>query len=449
MTALPASTPYALPGPRSRALFSREQRFISPGIQQIATLAGVAMDHGQGATLTDVDGNVYVDFVAGICVASLGHAHPRYAAALAEQAAQLTVGSFTSRARTELVETMAELAPSGLTRLQLFSGGAEAVEAALRLAKSVTGHYEVVSFWGGFHGKTGGVLGNLGSTFKHGLGPLTPGTFLSPYPDQYRVPLNATPDSVLDACIAFLEQKLAIETTGKLAAILVEPIQGTGGNIIPPLGFLPRLREVADRHGAFLIVDEMICGFGRTGRMFGLERDPVRADAITIGKGFGAGFPVTGLLTSDAHCTATPYALPSGSSSSYGGNPLAAAAALAAIRINREEGLVENSRRMGERLREGLRPFQDRYDFVGHVDGEGLLVRLELVSDRATRAPLDKATCQRIFLECFRRGLITMAYGPSVRLNPPLVVTEEQIDFGVSVLREVFDAIQDQRTEAR
>ena len=234
-----------VPGPRSRQLVESEAPFLAPGTQGVWQIAGLAMDHGQGAHLTDVDGNTYIDLFAGICVNSIGHAHPRYAEALAEQAGRLVVGSHCTEARARLLAQVADFTPEGLNRVQLYSGGSEAVESALRLARAYTGMHEVLSFWGGFRGKTGGGLNLMGSTFKHGLGPMLPGTFNAPYPDCYRCPFNSTLDRCGMLCAQFAEDKLKHETTGELAAIIVEPIQGTNGNVVPPAEFLQAMEQLA------------------------------------------------------------------------------------------------------------------------------------------------------------------------------------------------------------
>ncbi|HBL18967.1 MAG TPA: aspartate aminotransferase family protein [Elusimicrobia bacterium] len=401
------------------------------------------MDKGRGALLYDVDGKEYVDFVAGVCVAAIGHGHPGYAQAIAEQVANIHVGSFTTRNRVEFCRRLMRHTPKGLDRVQLYSGGAESVEAAFRLAKSHTQGFEFVGFWGGFHGKTGGVLPLLGDTsFKQGLGPLMPGTYSSPFPDPYRCPLGTVGKHDCAAhCLEFLRSMIRRATTGKLAAIIVEPIQGTAGNIIPPAGFLPGLREVAHEFGGLLIADEMITGFGRTGKWFGCLHEDVRPDIITVGKGMGGGFPVTGLIARSEIAGAKPFANPSGSSSSYGGNPLASAACNAAMRIVEEEGLVENSRVIGERILARLRKMQERFPFMGDVRGRGLLIGVEMIKDPKTKERLGPVSCRRIFDEGLRRGLITMAYSPVIRINPPLNITAEQADRGLDILEETFAAV--------
>jgi len=426
-----------LPGPRSAALFDQEARFLAPGTQSVALFSRLSFDRGEGAVLWDVDGNRYVDLLAGVGVASLGYAHPKYVKAIQDQVARIHVGSFTSASRAELVRLLAEVTPGDLNRTQLYSSGAEAVESAIRLARSVTGKREVIGFWGGFHGKTGGVLPLLGGSFKHGLGPFMPGTYSTPYAHCSRCAFGLEFGSCAWRCVEFLEQKIAQETANDVAAILVEPIQGTAGNVVPPPGYLTRLRAVADRIGAVLIADEMITGFGRTGKMFAVEHDGVVPDILTIGKGFGGGFPMSGVIARETIAFATPWANPSGSSSSYGGNPLASAAALAAVRIIREEGLVEHSRILGERMLAVMRRWEREIPIVHDVRGRGLLLGMDLVKPGTTEL-LDKRATRAIFDACLARGVVAMIYNPEVRINPPLVLTEEQALEALAAVEEVL-----------
>jgi 4-aminobutyrate aminotransferase-like enzyme len=410
-------------------------------------MAGIAVDTAEGSAVTDVDGNVFVDFIGGIGVGALGHSHPRVVHAIQEQVARASVGSFTSAARVDLVERVARHAPEApggapLHRLQLYSSGAEAVESAMRLAKSHTKKKEFVSFWGGFHGKTMGVLSLMGSTFKEGLGPMVPGSHLVPYADCYRCPLGTTHPGCGLACVEHAKKQLRQEATGDVAAVIVEPMQGTAGNVVPPDDFLPAVRELADELGALLVADEMITGFGRTGRFWGVEHSGVRPDIVTIGKAFGGGFPLSGVLTTDAISVAKPWSNPSGSSSSYGGNPLGAAAGAAAIAAIEEERLVENARDVGSAMLEELTAFVDAYPFVGHVRGRGLFIGVELVRDKNTKEPLARSVTQRIFKSLVERGLLTMAYAPSFRIQPALTIDLATARAGIGVLREVFDELK-------
>ena len=430
-----------VPGPQSRSLHGAERSFLAPGLQRIAQLSELAIQRGNGSTLVDVDGNEYLDFFAGVAVASLGHSHPRYVKALQAQLERWTVGSFTSEARLALLELLAELAPGALRRTQLYSGGSEAVEAAIRLAKSHTKKFEVVGFWGGFHGKTGGVMGLIGDQWKQHWGPLPTGTHLVPYADCYRCPFKLTYPDCGIACLDFARQQLKVGTAGEIAAVIIEPMQGTAGNVIPPPEFLPGVQAIAKEHGAVLIADEMITGFGRTGKMFGCEHTDTEPDVMTIGKGFGCGFPVTGLISTDEITSSMPFARPSSSSSSYGGNPLAATAALTTVQTIIDEGLVENAERVGAVLLNGLRALQEKYEFIGDVRGKGLLIGLDLVTDRHTKEPLPSRVTEAIFLGALRRGLLLMGYFARMRINPPLVLSEREARDGVAILDEVFGEI--------
>ena len=429
------------PGPRSKAIVERERRFQAPGSQSFALQSGLAMARGSGCTLIDEDGHEYIDFIAGVAVGSVGHCHPHYVEALKRQVERLTFGSFTTETRARFLELLASVTPEGLTRIQMYSGGAEAVEAALRLAKAATAKAEVVGFWGGFHGKTGGVLPLLGSDFKHHLGPFMPGRYLSPYADCYRCPLKLRYPDCGIACAEFVRDVIRYQTAGEVGAILVEPIQCTAGNVVPPEGFLRAVQTIARDHGALLIVDEMISGFGRTGTMWGAEHDGVVPDIMTVGKGVGGGFPLSGVISTDAITAAKPWANPSASSSSYGGNPLAAAAGLAALEIIVKEDLVTNAARVGKVMLQRLEALKEKYRCVGEVRGKGLMLGLELVADRTTKAPVAKTVTQALYQECLRRGLVAMTYSPSIRINPPLVIREEQALAGLAILDEALGAV--------
>ncbi|MEE9137015.1 MAG: aspartate aminotransferase family protein [candidate division NC10 bacterium] len=430
-----------VPGPRSKQIVEQEERHMAPGLQSIALYSGLAMAQGKGCTLVDEDGNEYIDFIAGIGVGSVGHCHPHYVDALKRQAERLTFGSFTTETRSRFLELLASLTPEGLTRIQLFSGGAEAMEAAFRLAKSATRRFEFIGFWGGFHGKTGGVLGLLGDNFKQHLGPFMPGLYVSPYANCYRCPLNLKYPDCGIACAEHLRDVIRHQTQGEIAAIVVEPMQGTAGNVIPPEGFLRAVQAIAKEHDALIIFDEMLTGFGRTGKMWGCDHDGVVPDVMTIGKGMGSGFPVSGLISTDELTRAKPFANPSGSSSSYGGNPLGAAAGLASLEIILKEDLVANAERVGAIMLARLEALKEKYRFVGDVRGKGLMLGVELVKDRATKELLSPEVTRALFHECLRRGLVAMCYSPVIRINPPLVVTEQTALDGLAILDEAMAAV--------
>ncbi len=437
-----------IPGPQSRRLVEGESRHLAPGLQSIGLFSGIALDEGRGAQVTDVDGNTFIDFTAGVGVASLGHAHPAYVRAMSDQLERISVGSYTTRRRAEFLDELQPLLPAGLNRMQFYSGGAEAVEAALRMARSYTGRFEVISFWGGFHGKTGTTLALSGPDVKQGLGPLHPGVHNVPYPDWARPPFPASDAEDLGRrCVDFLRAYIKNSTAGSLAAIIIEPIQGTAGNVVPPPDFLRAVADVAHEHGALFIADEMITGFGRTGRMFGVEHFDVIPDAITVGKGVGNGYPVAGLIGREELMAAAPFGLPSGSSSSYGGNPLAGAAVHATLKTILDDDLVGNAERVGAAMLTRLRRLQDRFPFIGEVRGKGLMIGIDVVAGGYS-TPMPSALTRRVFHEALRRGLLAMCYGPRIRINPPLVIDLDTALEGVEILEDVFDALSAELTAA-
>src|SRR5882762_8950290 len=429
-----------IPGPRSRELVQYEQRHLAPGLQGFALSSGIAVESAQGSVIEDVDGNRYVDLIGGIGVNSLGHRHPAYTRALHEQLDKVTVGSFTSAPRAELINEVAKVAPKGVDKVQLYSSGAEAVESAFRLAMNHTSHHEVVGFWGGFHGKTARALSANGAGNAKTYGPIPPGHVL-PFANCYRCPLKLKYPSCGIACADLARDQLRHQTTGSVAAVIMEPLQGTAGNVIPPPEFMVRAQEIAKEHGAVFISDEMITGFGRTGRWFACERSGVIPDIITIGKAFGAGFPVSGVMVKGEIAQARPWANPSGSSSSYGGNPLAAAAALASVRTLQRENVLANVRAVGTAMLAELRTWPERLRWVGDVRGEGLFLGVELVADRATKEPLPRKICEEIFQEGLRRGLLAMSYTHAIRLQPALTIEREVGLAGLLLLREAISIV--------
>lgn len=433
----------SIPGPKSTELRKKEDAHLSPGLQGFALMAGIVVDHGIGSTVTDVDGNTLLDIIGGIGVNGLGHSHPKFVKAIQHQVEKASVGSFTSEARVKLGEMISKNRPNdSVHRYQLYSSGAEAVESALRLAKCHTKKNEFVSFWGGFHGKTMGALSLMGSDFKNGMGPHVSGSHLVPYANCYRCPLKLQYPSCGMACVEVAKKQAKMQSAGNVAAVIIEPMQGTAGNIIPPDEFLPAVKQMAKELGALLIVDEMITGFGRTGKYWGAHHSGVEADIVTLGKQFGGGFPMSAILTTDEISVAKPWANPSGSSSSYGGNPLAAAAAYASLSIIEEENLVENSKKVGAFFLEKLKKLEEKYSFIGEARGRGLFLALELVKDKKTKEPFSKNACNRVFNECLKRGLLTMSYAPSFRIQPAMTIDEDTISNISAILDEVFAVIE-------
>lgn len=437
-----ASDSQSLPKSTAEQIFQEEQLYLAPGVQSICLNSRLVIDHGKGVFVTDLDGRTYMDFFSGVTVGSLGHCHPKYVSALKAQLNKVTFGSFTTVPRFEFLKNLAEVAPGNLRRTQLYSGGAEAVEAALRLARAHTGKFEVIGFWGGFHGKTGGVLGLVGDRFKHQHGPMAPGLHLAPYANCNRCPFEVSYPGCSFLCVEFLRKVIRHNTTGSIAAILVEPIQGTAGNVVPPPGYLKELQAVARENGALLIADEMITGFGRTGKLFGVEHEGIVPDIMTLGKGMGGGFPVSALISTDEIVSAKPFSFPSASSSSYGGNPLAAAAARVTLEIILEENLVENSREVGAWLIRHIEEMAGRYSFVGQVRGRGLMIGVELVRDKKSRELLSTQASQALFQIGLKEGILLMISSSAIRINPALIISQQEAARGLEILDSVFGQIQ-------
>lgn len=424
----------SIPGPRSLAVFERERDLIAPGLQSVTQWARVCFDRGEGAVLHDIDGNVFVDFMAGIGVCSIGHGHPAWSSAIAQQAAKLAAGGFTSEPRLSLLETMRSILPPELSRMQFYSGGAEAVEAALRLARCATGRSMVVGFWGGFHGKTEGTR-PLSEGEQVGYGLPSPGIVSAPYADPRQSPFAG--EHCVERTVDFLRELIFHGTNRDIAAIIVEPVQGRGGNIVPPPGFLRALREVAHEIGALFISDEMITGMYRTGPAFAFMHEDCTPDILIVGKGIGNGYPLSGVITTDVIARSEPWAKPSGNSSSFGGNALACAAANATVSILRDERLGDNAVEVGGHMLRRLRRLVEQSSLVADVRGKGLLIGIEL-AHAETRQPLTREELREVFLQILQRGLLVMPSGSSLRINPPLCLTRELADAGCEILEEVL-----------
>jgi 4-aminobutyrate aminotransferase-like enzyme len=311
------------------------------------------------------------------------------------------------------------------------------VEAALRLARCATKKSTVVSFWGGYHGKTEGTR-PLSEGEQSGYGLPAPGTHAVPYANPYRCVFGCTDDCGRQSA-RFLRESIEHGTNREIAAIIVEPVQGRGGNVVPPPGFLVEVQAVARDLGALLIVDEMITGFYRTGKPFAfMHEEGVEPDILIMGKGFGNGYPVSGIAAREHIARSEPWAKPSGNSSSYGGNALACAAALATLRVLREERLGDNATRVGSFMLRRLREISARASIVGDVRGKGLLLGVELVRDRSTREGLPREAMRRIFIELLGRGLLVMPSASALRINPPLVISMDEAAAGLDIIENVL-----------
>ncbi len=426
-----------IPGPLSLQMYERERARIAPGLQSVTQWARTCFSHGKDCALFDLDGNTILDFMGGIGVCSIGHAHPRHTAAISQQAGKLMAGGLTSEPRVRLLETMHEILPPSLDRVQFYSGGAEAVEAGLRLARCATGKSMVVGFWGGYHGKTEGTR-PLSEGEQVGYGLPSPGLVSAPYADPRHSPFAG--HDCLDRTVDFLREMILHGTNRDIAAIIVEPVQGRGGNVVPPPGFLRAVRDVAHEIGALFIADEMITGFYRTGPAFAFMHEDATPDILIMGKGMGNGYPVSGVATTERIASAQPWAKPSGNSSSYGGNALACAAALSTLEVLRDERLGENAVDVGGYLLRRLKQLVERSPIVADVRGKGLLVGIELAQS-GTKQPLEREHLRVIFTQLLARGLLVMPSGSALRINPPLTLTRELADAGCEILEEVLAGV--------
>jgi 4-aminobutyrate aminotransferase/4-aminobutyrate aminotransferase/(S)-3-amino-2-methylpropionate transaminase len=424
----------------SAAHWADEQDTIGPGLQAVVLWAQLCVGAASGAVLTDLDGNQVLDFQGAGGVNSIGHAHPQLAAALAHEVQAAPAGAFGSAARRDMVHALRRLLPDGLDRIQLYSGGAEAVEAALRLAKSVTGKHEFLSFWGGFHGKTMGSLA-LTSGARSGLGPLPPGNFSAPYANCYHCPFRLEFPSCGLACVDHARDVIKESSTGALAAIVVEPVQGRSGNVVPPPGYLAALESVAREFDALLIVDEMMTGFGRTGEMFAFTAEGISPDIVTVGKGMGAGYPVTGVIAAAATMAAAPFSDPSASSSSFGAFPMACRAVATTADILLTDDLPAHAAKVGGQLLAELGDLAQAAPLVGDVRGSGLAIGIELVADKATRQPVTKDVVRDVFLALLDAGVLVMVGGNSLRLYPPLNVDADLACEAADIIRATLTAL--------
>ncbi len=431
----------ALPGPLGQAIIDRDRNVMSPSYTRSYPLVAA---RGAGAIVEDPDGNRFLDFAAGIAVVATGHCHPQVVKAIQEQAARLIHMSGTDfyyENMVQLAERLAGLVPGGGPRRVYFgNSGTEAVEAAIKLARYHTGRGQFVAFVGGFHGRTMGSLALTGSKSiqKKGFFPMMPGVHHVPYAYCYRCAYGKTPDSCAVECVGAIETELFRTTLppDDVAAIFVEPVQGEGGYVVPPQKFFDELRRLADAYGILLIFDEVQSGMGRTGKMFACEHFGAAPDVITLAKGIASGLPL-GATVARADLMQWP---PGAHASTFGGNPVAVAAALVTLELLERE-LMENAARVGAHLMSRLRDLPARIPIVGDVRGLGLMIGIELVRDQTTR---ERAPALRDSLVqmCFERGLLLLGAGPnSIRLCPPLVITKDQADFAADTIESCLESM--------
>jgi len=425
-----------LPGPRAKAVMERDARAVSPSYTRGYPLV---VESASGAMVQDVDGNRFLDFNAGIAVVAAGHCHPRVVEAIQKQAARLIHMSGTDFYYDEMVtlaEKLAEIAPGGVERRVSFgNSGAEAVEGCIKLARWSTGRGKIIAFFGAFHGRTMGALSLTArkSVQRAGFGPLIPGVVHAPYPNCYRCPFGQKEETCAVECVKHIEETLlkTIAPPEETAAIVVEVVQGEGGYVVPPKKFFDELARVARQNGILLVCDEVQSGMGRTGKMWASEHFDLVPDILAVAKGIACGMPLGATVARTDLMTWPPGA----HASTFGGNPVCCAAALATIALL-EEGLIENAARMGAHIRGRIDDWPARFPTVGQVRGLGLMIGIEMVRDQRTREKAPQIR-DRVVDLAFERGLLVLGAGEnSIRLCPPLVVTRDQCDFAVDTLEE-------------
>lgn len=422
----------ALPGPKARDLIARDARVVSPAFGRDYPFV---MSHGKGTEVWDIDGNRFLDFMAGIAVCATGHAHPRVVKAVQDAAEKfLHISSdFYHEQMVDVCERLAEIAPMGEPAMSfLCQSGTEAVEGALKLARYATGRPRFIGFLGGFHGRTFGSLSFTSSKYtqQQGFSPTLAGVTHVPYPNPYR-PLFAGSDqgrAVLDYIHMLFERSVP---PGEVAAILVEPMQGEGGYIVPPDSFLPGLRKLCDEQGILLIFDEVQTGIGRTGKMFASEHWGVNPDIMTLAKGLGSGLPIGAIVAKQSVMSRWK---PGAHGTTFGGNPIACAAANATLDLV-TGGLVGNAATAGAHFMARLCELQHEFPCIGDVRGRGLFIGMELIQPHDNKTPA-VALSDEVITRAFHNGLLLLPCGSStVRFMPPLTVTPAEIDEAVTLLR--------------
>ncbi len=430
-----------LPGPKAKALIERDAKVVSTSYTRDYPFV---MARGEGAVVEDVDGNLFLDCAAGIAVTSTGHSHPQVVAAIVDQAHKflhMSGTDFYYEPQVRLGEIMNEVAPfDGPKRSFFANSGTEANEAAIKLARYSSKRPGIIAFLGSFHGRTMGSLSLTSSRAiqRRGFGPQLSGVYHTPYATCYRCPVGKRPESCQAECLDYLEDQILVHLVSpdEVAAVVVEPIQGEGGYVVPARQFHQRLRDLTTKHGMLLICDEVQSGMGRTGKMFGIEHFGVQPDMITAAKGIASGMPL-GVTTARAEVMSWP---PGAHASTFGGNPVSCAAALATIDLLRTS-LMQNATEVGAYMMDLLKGLQEKHQIIGDVRGKGLMIGIELVRDRVTK---ERATDERntVVDACFERGMLILGAGRNaLRLSPPLVLTKAQAKTAVEILDQAIASL--------
>jgi 4-aminobutyrate aminotransferase / (S)-3-amino-2-methylpropionate transaminase / 5-aminovalerate transaminase len=427
----------AVPGPRSQAILERKQRVIA---NAKALVHPVVAHEARGATITDVDGNTFIDFTGGVGCVNTGHSHPRVVEAATEQLSRFAHTDFTVvpyEPYVELAERLLERAPfTGPAKAAFFNAGTEAVENAVKFARLYTRRPAVIAFEGAFHGRTllSMTLTSRPHPYKAGMGPLAPEVYRAPFPSAYRGP---DVETALAELRAMFTTHVAAE---QVAAIVVEPVQGEGGFLAAPPEFLRGLRELCDEHGICLVADEVQSGFARTGKLFAIEHSGVEPDLITLAKSIAAGLPLSGVLGKAEILDAAHDGAVGGT---FVGNPVAQAAALAVLDVIEDEGLCDRAVQIGETMQARMRDWQERFPAIGDVRGLGAMLAIELVEDRATKTPAPQLA-QAVIDAALQRGLLLLkagVHGNAIRVLCPLVLTDAELDEALAAWEDALSSV--------
>lgn len=429
----------ALPGPKAKAIIDKDAKFVSPSYTRDYPFV---IARGEGAVVEDVDGNTFLDCAAGIAVNSTGVSHPEVVKAITDQAQKflhMSGTDFYYEPQVRLAEELASLVPiDGDVKTFFANSGTEATEAAIKMSRYYTKRQGIIAFLGAFHGRSMGSLSLTASKAiqRRGFAPFLPGVFHAPYPDTYR--FNGSADACAEASLSWIRDQIFVHliSPDEVSAIVVEPMQGEGGYLVPPKAFLQGLRELTTQHGIVLVCDEVQSGMGRTGKMFAAEHFGLKADVVNIAKGVASGLPL-GITCAKAEIMSWP---PGAHASTFGGNPVSCAAANATIKLLKEQ-YIANAAAVGAHLMTGLRELQKKHQLIGDVRGLGLMIGIELVKDRETK---ERAVDERNALvqAMFRRGILVLGAGRNaLRLAPPLVLTKGQADSVLEIMDQALSEV--------
>lgn len=431
-----------IPGAKSRELMARRQQYVARGVSSTMNVFAARAD---GAIIEDVDGNRFFDFAGGIGVMNIGHARPEVTQAIAEQAARFTHTCFSVmmyESYVALAERIVQITPGDFAKKAIFfNSGAEAVENAVKIARYATGRPAIVTFDNGYHGRTLMTMSMTAKVkpYKHRFGPFAPEVYRAPFPYPYR--MNMTPQEASESCIRELERMFVGEVApDQIAAIVIEPVQGEGGFMVPPPGFLRALKALCEKHDILFVADEIQSGFCRTGAMFAVQHDGVVPDLMIIAKSMGAGMPISGVVGRAELMDAPP---PGTLGGTYSGNPVACAAALAVLDIYEREDLAGRSREVGRVVTERFLKLQERFPMIGEVRGQGGMVAMELVKDLTTKEP-DAHAASDILAAAHQRGLVLIKagmYDNVIRVLVPFCITDEQLTQALDIFEDAFTTV--------